>query len=104
MRGISVTKRVQANFLFYTHCLGHLLNHPLHPALRIPKAESAGIWGASMPQAERMNFYFFVENQQIIEERRSLEYGDKLNELVFLSTKKKYANNKKTAFAIPVKL
>jgi G3E family GTPase len=48
------------------------------------KAESAGVWWASMPLSERENFNNFVENQEIIEERWTLDYGDRLNELVFI--------------------
>ncbi len=48
------------------------------------KAEGAGVWWASMPLGERMTFNNFVENQEIIEERWTLVYGDRLNELVFI--------------------
>jgi len=48
------------------------------------KAESAGVWWVSMPLGERMAFNNFVENQDIIEERWTLDYGDRLNELVFI--------------------
>lgn len=48
------------------------------------KAESAGVWWASMPLGERMTFENFVENQEIIEERWTLDFGDRLNELVFI--------------------
>lgn len=48
------------------------------------KAEGAGVWWASMPLAERMQFNNFAENQEIIEERWTSEYGDRLNELVFI--------------------
>jgi G3E family GTPase len=48
------------------------------------KAEGAGVWWASMPFSERITFGNFVENQDIIEERWTLEYGDRLNELVFI--------------------
>jgi G3E family GTPase len=48
------------------------------------KAESAGVWWASMPLSERENFNNFVENQDIIEERWTLDFGDRLNELVFI--------------------
>ncbi|MDR7211426.1 GTP-binding protein [Flavobacterium piscis] len=48
------------------------------------KAEGAGVWWASMPLAERMNFQSFAENQDVIEERWTLDYGDRLNELVFI--------------------
>lgn len=48
------------------------------------KAEGAGVWWASMPLSERINFNTFIENQDIIEERWTLDYGDRLNELVFI--------------------
>jgi hypothetical protein len=48
------------------------------------KAEGAGVWWASMPLGERMSFSNFVENQDIIEERWTRDFGDRLNELVFI--------------------
>lgn len=48
------------------------------------KAEGAGVWWVSMPYSERINFPNFIQNQEIIEERWSLEFGDRLNELVFI--------------------
>ena len=48
------------------------------------KAEGAGVWWASMPMGERMTFPNFVQFQDIIEERWTLDYGDRLNELVFI--------------------
>lgn len=48
------------------------------------KAEGAGVWWASMPLGERMSFSNFVENQEIIEERWTRDFGDRLNELVFI--------------------
>jgi hypothetical protein len=48
------------------------------------KAEGAGVWWASMPLSERMRFSNFVEFQDVIEERWTLAYGDRLNELVFI--------------------
>lgn len=48
------------------------------------KAEGAGVWWASMPYNQRINFPNFLQNQEIIEERWSLEFGDRLNELVFI--------------------
>lgn len=48
------------------------------------KAEGAGVWWASMPFSERMKFESFVYNQYEIEERWSTEFGDRLNELVFI--------------------
>jgi G3E family GTPase len=48
------------------------------------KAEGAGVWWASMPMSERMTFNNFVQFQDIIEERWTLDFGDRLNELVFI--------------------
>ncbi len=48
------------------------------------KAEGAGVWWASMPLSERMTFSNFVEFQEVIEERWTRAYGDRLNELVFI--------------------
>lgn len=48
------------------------------------KSEGAGVWWASMPYSERINYSNFQQNQEIIEERWSLEFGDRLNELVFI--------------------
>ena len=48
------------------------------------KAESAGVWWATMSLGERMSFQSFVDNQEIIEERWTLDFGDRLNELVFI--------------------
>ena len=48
------------------------------------KAEGAGVWWASMPYSERINFPSFIQNKEIIEERWSLEFGNRLNELVFI--------------------
>lgn len=51
------------------------------------KSEGAGVWWASMPFPERIKFQNFVDNQEIIEERWSKNYGDRLNELVFIGIK-----------------
>ena len=48
------------------------------------KAEGAGVWWASMPLGERMTFSNFVEYQEIIEERWTANFGDRLNEIVFI--------------------
>lgn len=48
------------------------------------KAEGAGVWWASMPLGERMSFANFAENQDVIEERWTRDFGDRLNELVFI--------------------
>lgn len=51
------------------------------------KAEGAGVWWASMPLSERMTFNNFVEFQDLIEERWTSNFGDRLNELVFIGQK-----------------
>jgi hypothetical protein len=48
------------------------------------KAEGAGVWWASMPFGERIKFQNFADNQEIIEERWTTEFGDRLNELVLI--------------------
>lgn len=47
------------------------------------KAESAGVWWISIPLGERMNFQIFAKNQEI-EKQWTLDYCDRLNELVFI--------------------
>ncbi|UTN05222.1 GTP-binding protein [Flavobacterium bizetiae] len=51
------------------------------------KAEGAGVWWASMPLSERMAFNNFVEFQDVIEERWTSNFGDRLNEIVFIGQK-----------------
>ncbi|MCV9927925.1 GTP-binding protein [Flavobacterium sp. LS1R49] len=51
------------------------------------KAEGAGVWWASMPLGERMTFNNFIEFQDIIEERWTADFGDRLNEIVFIGQK-----------------
>lgn len=51
------------------------------------KAEGAGVWWASMSLGERMTFNNFVEFQDLIEERWTADYGDRLNEIVFIGQK-----------------
>ncbi|CAN1543007.1 COG0523 Putative GTPases (G3E family) [Flavobacteriaceae bacterium] len=48
------------------------------------KAEGAGVWWASMPFSERIKFQNFVDNQDVIEERWTIEFGDRMNEIVFI--------------------
>ncbi|WP_051296071.1 GTP-binding protein [Eisenibacter elegans] len=48
------------------------------------RAESAGVWWASMPFEQRLMYPAFIENQAEIENRWSKAYGDRLNELVFI--------------------
>lgn len=51
------------------------------------KAEGAWVWWASMTLGERMTFNNFVEFQDLIEERWTADYGDRLNEIVFIGQK-----------------
>ena len=48
------------------------------------KAEGAGVWWASMPFGERIKFQTFADNQELIEERWTSTFGDRLNEIVFI--------------------
>jgi G3E family GTPase len=48
------------------------------------RAEGAGVWWASMAFAERIRYASFVENQKTIESRWDRQFGDRMNELVFI--------------------
>ena len=48
------------------------------------KADSAGVWWASMPFGERMQNPSFINNQEVLESRWDKEFGDRLNELVII--------------------
>ncbi|MBA2613068.1 MAG: GTP-binding protein [Bacteroidetes bacterium] len=48
------------------------------------RAESAGVWWNSMPFDERITFASFLDNQGSIESRWDKEFGDSMNELVFI--------------------
>ncbi|WP_373514590.1 GTP-binding protein [Persicitalea sp.] len=48
------------------------------------RAESAGVWWASMPLRERMRYGSFIENQPLIESRWDKRFGDRMNELVII--------------------
>ncbi|MDI9342679.1 MAG: GTP-binding protein [Sediminibacterium sp.] len=48
------------------------------------RADSAGVWWASMPFAERMKYGSFIENQALIESRWDKVFGDRMNELVII--------------------
>ena len=48
------------------------------------KADSAGVWWASMPMSERVNFENFIYNQKEIEDSWDKDFGDRKNELVFI--------------------
>ena len=41
------------------------------------RAESAGVWWASMPFADRITYLDFVENKKIIEAKWDKTYGDR---------------------------
>ncbi len=49
------------------------------------RMESAGVWWASMPFEERITYQDFVENKDYIESKWSKDFGDRLNELVFIA-------------------
>lgn len=48
------------------------------------RIERAGVWWTSMPFNERMSYASFMDNQVEIEERWSKQWGDRMNELVFI--------------------
>ncbi len=48
------------------------------------KADNAGVWWASMPFSERINYTAFVENQTLIESTWDDQFGDRKIELVFI--------------------
>lgn len=48
------------------------------------RAEGAGVWWSSMPISERLKYASFVNNKDSIEKKWTKEFGDRLNELVFI--------------------
>ncbi|QJD95461.1 GTP-binding protein [Mucilaginibacter robiniae] len=48
------------------------------------KVDHAGTWWASMPYKERIQYADFINNQHEIEARWSVNFGDRMNELVFI--------------------
>ena len=48
------------------------------------KAEGAGVWWASMPYGDRIQFQTFTDYQTLIEQRWNATFGDRLNELVLI--------------------
>jgi G3E family GTPase len=48
------------------------------------RLEKAGVWWSSMPLNYRVQYSSFVENQAFIEERWDKDWGDRINELVFI--------------------
>ena len=51
------------------------------------KTDPAGVWWASMPFTERINYSAFVNNQQHIESDWGVDFGDRKIELVFIGQK-----------------
>lgn len=49
------------------------------------RIESAGTWWASMLPSERLNYQDFTENRKEIEDCWDENYGDRMNELVFIA-------------------
>jgi len=48
------------------------------------KLEKAGVWWASMTFNERINYQSFTDNREYIESKWSKQWGDRMNELVFI--------------------
>jgi len=48
------------------------------------RLEKAGVWWCSMPMNQRLNYNSFAENQEFIESRWDKNWGDRINELVFI--------------------
>jgi G3E family GTPase len=48
------------------------------------RLEKAGVWWSSMPMSHRAQYASFIENQEFIESRWDKNWGDRMNELVFI--------------------
>lgn len=48
------------------------------------RLESAGVWWCSIPKEERMRYQTYRYNKELIESRWNEQWGDRLNELVFI--------------------
>ncbi|WP_250254103.1 GTP-binding protein [Chryseobacterium sp. Marseille-Q3244] len=48
------------------------------------RLEKAGVWWSSMPLSQRAQYVSFIENQEFIESRWDKNWGDRMNELVFI--------------------
>jgi G3E family GTPase len=48
------------------------------------RLEGAGVWWCSMPFHERVAYADFLENKEMIESKWDKDFGDRLNELVFI--------------------
>lgn len=49
------------------------------------RIENAGLWWAEMTMAERMNYQDFLDNRKEIERRWDKDFGDRMNEIVFIA-------------------
>ncbi|MFT3948172.1 MAG: GTP-binding protein [Agriterribacter sp.] len=48
------------------------------------RLERAGVWWCSIPYAERIRYPAYIQNKEYIESRWSKQWGDRMNELVFI--------------------
>lgn len=48
------------------------------------RIERAGVWWCSMPLEERINYVSFIQNRTFIESKWDKQWGDRMNELVFI--------------------
>ena len=48
------------------------------------RIEKAGVWWASMPYGKRIQYASYLDNMQNIESKWNRQWGDRLNELVFI--------------------
>ncbi|MGS2739465.1 GTP-binding protein [Sinomicrobium sp. M5D2P17] len=48
------------------------------------RLERAGVWWCSMPFADRISYPSYLDNRDVIEDRWSKKWGDRINELVFI--------------------
>jgi G3E family GTPase len=48
------------------------------------RIEKAGVWWVSMPFKERVQYPSFIQNQAYIESKWSKQWGDRMNEIVFI--------------------
>ncbi|WP_412850683.1 GTP-binding protein [Chryseobacterium sp. PMSZPI] len=48
------------------------------------RLEKAGVWWSSMPMKYRVQYSAFIQNQEFIESRWDKDWGDRINELVFI--------------------
>jgi len=68
----NVLSRTEENALNFSQADGSL------------RIESAGVWWAAMRLSERLNYTDFTENRNEIEGRWHKDFGNRMNELVFI--------------------